>query len=423
MDSDISQTLDKIHSFCTFGSILGLERMQELCDRMNNPEDKLKVVHVGGTNGKGSVCRYVYEVLIEAGYKVGLYTSPYVNIFNERIEVNRQQIKDEDLISYSELVMKYAEDMKEPPTEFELITAIALKYFSDKNLDFVILEVGLGGRGDSTNIIKEPLISVITSIGFDHMDRLGNTLSEIAYEKAGIIKNGVPVVSAVYPTEAKDVIKSVAEKNNSKFIDVTKNEYDIITENIHESKYFMDGSNLSISMGGKHQIINSITAYKTIANLNDRNVVDVSKKQIKEGLIKAKQPGRIEVFGDKPKIILDGAHNTDGIFALSKTIRKNYMSDKILIIVGVLKDKSYDEMMGELALLTDEFIVTEPQNDRKLNSVILSEAIEAHGAKCLIEPNPKDAFERAMEIKDDYDVIVFAGSLYLIGEIRGFLEE
>ena len=423
MDSDISQTLDKIHSFCTFGSILGLERMQELCDKMGNPEDELKVIHVGGTNGKGSVCRYIYEALIEAGYKTGLYTSPYINIFNERIEVNGQQISDEDLVSYSEQTMEYAKSMKEPPTEFELITAIALKYFSDKKLDFVILEVGLGGRGDSTNIINKPLISVITSIGYDHMDRLGNTLGEIAYEKAGIIKKNVPIVSAVYPQEAKTVIETVSKEKEANLIDVTKFKYDIITEEINESKYLIDGISLSISMGGKHQIANSITAYMTLKNLKSRNLISISNEQIKEGFKRAKQPGRMEIFGDKPKIVLDGAHNIDGILALSKTLRQSYMNAKILIIVGILKDKSYEDMVGELALLTDEFIVTEPQNERKLNSLVLSETLEAHGAKCLIEPNPKDAFERAMEIKNNYDVIVFAGSLYLIGEIRGFLGE
>jgi dihydrofolate synthase/folylpolyglutamate synthase len=423
MDSDISQTLEKIHSFCTFGSILGLDRMKKLCDKIDNPEKGLRVIHVGGTNGKGSVCRYIYEVLIGAGYKVGLYTSPYINIFNERIELNGKQISDEDLIMYSEMLMSMAKGMEEPPTEFELITAIALKYFKDKNADFVILEVGLGGRGDSTNIIDKPLISVITSIGFDHMDRLGNTLSEIAYEKAGIIKEGVPVVSAVYPFDAKEVIITKAEEKNADFIDVTGFNYDIITEEINESKYRIDAMDISLSMGGKHQIINSLTAYKALVNLRDRDVIGFSNEQLREGFKRAKQPGRMEIFGDNPKIIIDGAHNIDGILALSKTIRKSYMNAKILIIVGVLRDKTYDEMLGELALLTDEFIATEPNNERKLSSLSVAEALEAHGAKCLIEPNPKDAFERAMEIKDNYDVIVFAGSLYLIGEIRSFLEE
>lgn len=250
MESEINGILNKIHKFCTFGSVLGLSRMEELCEKLSHPEENLNVIHVAGTNGKGSVCRYIYEVLRTSGYLVGLYTSPFITVFNERIEINGSYIDDEDLIYYSELVLNIAKEMKEPPTEFELITAIGLKYFSDKKLDYVILEVGLGGRGDSTNIVKTPLISVISSIGLDHTDRLGNSLAEIAWEKAGIIKNNVPVISAVIPEKAKEVISRTAMMKSAEFIDTSELEYEILNEDIYRSEYKADGLNLTITMGG-----------------------------------------------------------------------------------------------------------------------------------------------------------------------------
>ncbi|NLY81936.1 MAG: bifunctional folylpolyglutamate synthase/dihydrofolate synthase [Clostridiales bacterium] len=421
MESEINGILNKIHKFCTFGSVLGLSRMEELCEKLSHPEENLNVIHVAGTNGKGSVCRYIYEVLRTSGYLVGLYTSPFITVFNERIEINGSYIDDEDLIYYSELVLNIAKEMKEPPTEFELITAIGLKYFSDKKLDYVILEVGLGGRGDSTNIVKTPLISVISSIGLDHTDRLGNSLAEIAWEKAGIIKNNVPVISAVIPEKAKEVISRTAMMKSAEFIDTSELEYEILNEDIYRSEYKADGLNLTITMGGKHQITNSLTAYETLKKLRNMGKLSVTDDDIIKGFKKARQPGRFEVFNKDPYVIIDGAHNIDGVVALSSTLRTNFKDSKILLVVGILKDKAYNNMAKELVKITDEFIVTEPDNLRKLSAIRLSEALESNGAKCLIEPILKEAYDRAMEIKNDYDVIVFAGSLYLVSEVRSYL--
>ena len=206
--------IKRIHEFERFGSVLGLERMEILLAKLGNPHRDLKAIHVAGTNGKGSVCRYLYEALQENGYRVGLYISPFIRRFNERIQFDGQEISDEDLESCSRKVLEKAEEMvregADSPTEFEVVTAIAFLYFAEKKADFVILEVGLGGRGDSTNVVEKPLISIITSISYDHMDRLGSTLEEIAGEKAGIIKDGVPVVSNVDQREAAAVIARIA---------------------------------------------------------------------------------------------------------------------------------------------------------------------------------------------------------------------
>ncbi|MBK5254142.1 MAG: bifunctional folylpolyglutamate synthase/dihydrofolate synthase [Peptostreptococcaceae bacterium] len=421
MDSELNSLLNKINKFCTFGSVLGLSRMEDLCEKLDHPEESLNVIHVAGTNGKGSVCRYIYEALREAGFSVGLYISPFITVFNERIEMNGNHISDDDLIYYSEMVLSVAKEMNEAPTEFELITAIALKYFSDKKTDYVVLEVGLGGRGDSTNIVKNPLISVITSIGLDHMERLGNSAAEIAYEKAGIIKNNVPVISAAIPDKAKEVISKIALINNSEFVDTTEVKYKILDKDIYKSEYQIDGVNIAIFMGGEHQITNSVTAYETLKKLRSIGKVNITDDEIVNGFKKAKQPGRFEVFNNNPYVIIDGAHNVDGAVALTNTLKTNFVGAKILLVIGILKDKAYNSMIDEFIKITDEFIVTEPNNLRKLSAIKLSKALEDKGAKCLIEPVPKEAYKRAMEIKSNYDVIVFAGSLYLIGEIRSFL--
>ena len=212
--------IGKIHEFEKFGSILGLERMTKLLDILGNPQDELKVIHVAGTNGKGSTCKFIYSVLQECGYKVGLYTSPFLEIFNERIELDGAYISDNDLAQYTDRVLAAVKQMTDAglqsPTEFEVITAIAFLYFKEKKADYVVLEVGLGGRGDSTNVCKKPLISVITSISYDHTDRLGNTLAEIASEKAGIIKDGCPVVTSAEADEALAVIEQAAAEHGSK---------------------------------------------------------------------------------------------------------------------------------------------------------------------------------------------------------------
>ena len=265
--------IGKIHAFEKFGSILGLERMNELMALLGNPQDKLKVLHVAGTNGKGSVCRYLYSVLQENGYRTGLYTSPFLEVFNERIELNGAYISDADLTEYTDRVLKQVQRMvdagKQSPTEFEVITAIALLYFYEKGADYVVLEVGLGGRGDSTNVCKAPLISVITSISYDHTDRLGDTLAKIAWEKSGIIKDGCPVVTSAKAPEALEVIERTAAEHHALFFETRRIPYKIKEQGLDGSCFDVDFQgvlfeDLRISMVGAHQIENAIAALATI---------------------------------------------------------------------------------------------------------------------------------------------------------------
>lgn len=429
-----SDPIRRIQSFQRFGSVLGLERMTRLMEGLGNPQDNLRYIHVAGTNGKGSVCRYLYEVLLEAGYSVGMFTSPYIEDFRERIELDGDMITMEDLATATDLVVGEAERMVEEgfdsPTEFEVVTAIAFVYYAQKEPDFVILEVGLGGLGDSTNIIKNPLITIITSIGHDHMDRLGDSLSEIAREKAGIIKPGVPVVASVEEEEAAKVIARVAYQTKSPLTDVAKRKptgikvtsggtiFDLIIEGIRYPE-------IEISMAGEHQLRNGVTALSAIEILRKNSIIKVNLEGVRAGMKRAKVKGRFEIIGDKPCFILDGAHNREGVEALVHAVDRHFYGKKILYVVGILADKEVDLMLDCLAAYTagsGSFIATEPDNPRKLPADDLCKKIMERGGDCIAVPDPLEALAVAVKRAGEFDAILFTGSLYMIGEIRKVLK-
>lgn len=424
--------ISKIHEFLRFGSVLGLERMNTLLEKLDNPQDNLKVIHVAGTNGKGSICRYVYEVLQSAGYKTGLYTSPFLEVFNERIEFDGAYITDEELEIYTQDVLNAANEMVadglESPTEFEVVTAIAFVYFAKKQADYVVLEVGLGGSGDSTNVVKAPLCSIIASISLDHTDRLGETISEIAKEKAGIIKAGCPVITGTGNVDAMAVFQSKSEELGCELFDTFKIPAEVLEETLRGYKFrtevFDQEYELEISMLGKHQVRNAMEALTAIALLRNQGKIDVLDEQIKAGFKKAKQIGRFEVMQDEnPFVIIDGAHNPDGSLALKEAVKKHFAGKKILMVVGILADKEVSEVMDNFREITSDFAATEPDNPRKLKADALKALIEEKGGSCVVTKTPKEAVEYAKSQYANYDLILFAGSLYLIGEIRGYLHE
>lgn len=419
--------VDKIKQFEKFGWVLGLERMSVLMDLLGNPQNSMKYIHVAGTNGKGSVSRFIYEVLEANGYRCGLFTSPYVEEFNERIQFHGENISDTQLERITEVVLDATEKMVdkgyESPTEFEVITAEALLYFAMKNADFVVLEVGLGGRGDSTNIIEKSLCSIITSISYDHMDRLGNTLEEIAMEKAGIIKEGCPVVMNVKDISAKKVIARKAYQSGCRL-------YDVSDVKPYENVMTLEGSRVTadilgtyysdvkISMTGEFQVENLITALTAIEILRRKEIIKIEKEKLDEGLSRAKQIGRCEVISDNPSIILDGAHNPAGAEALMKTITRYFDQKRVLCVTGILADKDTEGILDSFCNMAGSFIATEPDSERKLSADALSEKISDRGKKVEAISDIKKAYHRAMEQKDDFDAVVFAGSFYLIGKIR-----
>lgn len=424
--------ISKIAKFERFGSKLGLERMTTLLSRLGNPEKELRVIHVAGTNGKGSVCRYIYETLLTNGYKAGLYISPYIEVFNERMECGGLLISDEDLEKHTEIVISAAEAMiaegSESPTEFEIVTAIAFCYFKEQACDFVVLEVGLGGSGDSTNVIEKPVISIITSISYDHMDKLGNTLGEIAAEKAGIIKPGVPVVVNVEDPAAAIVIARKAYEVKAPLYDASR----IKHMNLYKDRWGQtfdlkingtDYSNLTITMLGAHQIRNAVTALTALEILRKAGLIKVSKEQFYEGMKKAKQPARFEILKENPYWILDGAHNQAGAEALADTMAEMFPQSKTLMIVGILADKEVDAMLDAFLGIADDFIATQPASARALRSEELYARLKKRGKRVCEVPDLKKACDLAIEIskKDHYDVVLFGGSLYLVGKIREIL--
>ena len=320
------EALERIHGFSRFGSRLGLSRMERLLDRMGNPQEDMKVIHVAGTNGKGSVSRFLYSILLENGYKVGLYTSPFLERFTERIEFDGREISREDLATSAEAVLLQVDKMvsagEDSPTEFELVTAIAFHYFSKKPMDLLILEVGLGGRGDSTNVIKTPLVSVITTISYDHMAQLGDTLEKIAFEKAGIVKPGCPVVCGAGEPGAQ-VIRQAAEERGSEFYAASLLRLDGVETSRRGSVFNVDSSigkrrleGLRISMLGAHQVGNARCALTVVELLRKQGIIRISDDKIRKGLENAFHPGRMEIIKEKPLILIDGAVSYTHLFGV-----------------------------------------------------------------------------------------------------------
>ena len=409
--------------------------MNSLLKLLGNPQDDLKIIHVAGTNGKGSICRYIYSALQAGGYKTGLYTSPFLEVFNERIELDGKYISNEDLAVYTDRVLKCVETMtqrgEQSPTEFEVITAISFLYFKEKGCDYAIMEVGLGGTGDSTNVCKTPLISVIASISYDHTDRLGNTLAEIAAEKAGIIKEGCPVVTSAEAPEALEVIERKAEELGCMYFETQHVPYTVKSQALDGSVFDVNiqgvtYENLEISMLGEHQIKNAICALAALSIMEERGDVSLHRDDIYKGFRAAKHIGRLEVMsapGEVPAVIIDGAHNPDGAAALRKAIKKYLPDKKILMVTGMLADKDTESILKEFTAITDFFISTEPENPRKMDAESLKAEIEAMGADCESFPDCREAVQAAAERGKNFDAVLYAGSLYMIGAIRGLLRQ
>ncbi|MEZ0535854.1 folylpolyglutamate synthase/dihydrofolate synthase family protein [Caldicellulosiruptoraceae bacterium PP1] len=419
------EALSYIHNTYKFGIKLGLENIKTLLNLLENPQEHLRIIHVAGTNGKGSTCAFINQIFIENGFKVGLYTSPYLEYFNERIKINNIPISNDELAFYTKKVKDKVDYMISSgfnhPTEFEIITALAFLYFKDKNVDFVVLEVGLGGRFDATNVINKPVISVITSISFDHQDKLGETIEEIAFEKAGIIKKNSTVIlgKQKYP-EAIDVIKRKAIELNAKFISSERVSIDIIENNtqniivdIKTDKNIYN--NLKINMLGLHQIENIINAILVFETLQDK--YNLNLKALYDGLKNTKWNGRFEILKREPFIIIDGAHNIDGIETLIQNVNIYFNRKNIIILFGVLKDKNYEIMIKKIEQLSNKIIYTEVPNNRTLNIEKYKELSKSKEAMFI-----KDYYQALKYLIENYykedNVLIVCGSLYLIGPIR-----
>ncbi|MBC2041441.1 bifunctional folylpolyglutamate synthase/dihydrofolate synthase [Listeria welshimeri] len=417
------EAIEWIHGTLRLGIKPGLSRMEYIMEKLNHPEKANKWIHIAGTNGKGSTLTFIRNCIEEAGYTTGTFTSPYIETFNERISVNGKPISDDKILILANRMKPIAEELKNtiygPPSEFEIITAMMFLYFAEyDSIDIGIIEVGLGGRLDSTNILL-PLVSVITTIGMDHMELLGNTIEEIASEKAGIIKSGTPVISGVIQSEAQEVIKAIASKNKANFAQLNQDffiQLDGKTATF-KTKHGEEIVDLVIGLDGFHQLNNASLAIKVIQYLNIYSSYDIDEKAIKAGLKKAFWPGRMETISEKPLIIVDGAHNPEGIETLKHSI--NRFSGHKIIIVSILKDKNYKEMLSSLKSIPDcEIILTTFDYSRAMSA---QETINVGKLEDIaVNPVWHDAINDTVQSKNDSKIFI-TGSLYFISEVRKFV--
>ncbi len=426
-----NEALSYIHGTYKFGSKLGLENIKYLLELLGNPHMDLKVIHVAGTNGKGSTSTFINSMLIEEGYKVGLFTSPYLEEFTERIRINGNNMPKDDLAEVTELVKLKVEVMlangRQHPTEFEIVTAIAMLYYKMKKVDYVVLEVGLGGRLDSTNVIENTLVSVITPIALDHTEYLGDTLDKIAYEKGGIIKKNSCVVAHPQEKEAMKVIENIsAEKESTLTIapveTIKIKKYDEFGITFDVNIEGVEFNDYEIELLGKHQVNNATVALTTIMALKKYHKIDVSEKSIRNGLKKAKWPGRLEVLKRNPTLLIDGAHNIHGARALKRSIQEIFNYDRLIAVIGVLGDKDVDGILSEIIPLCDTVIITKPNNPRAISLDKLKEKIEALDRDVLMHEDISEAVDKSLEIAEQGDLVLYCGSLYMIGDVRSKLK-
>jgi dihydrofolate synthase/folylpolyglutamate synthase len=417
-----NEAIEYIHSTHKYGWKLGLANITRLLELMGNPHQKLKYIHIAGTNGKGSTAAFISSILIEAGYRVGIFTSPYLERFTERMKVNKLEISEEELSRITEFVKRKVDIMLERgdshPTEFEIVTAIAFQYFNDNDCDIVVLEVGLGGRFDSTNVIDTPLVSIITSISYDHMNILGNSLKKIAFEKAGIIKPGGDVVIAPQAVEIERVLENICSERKAKLHKVDFSSIKYMDFNDSEQVFHYNNYEfLRVSLLGDHQIKNAVIAIETCKVIRNRGFV-ITEKYIRKGLINAKWPGRLEILRRQPVFLIDGAHNTEGIKAFCDALIKYFPNSRKIFIVGVLRDKDYKSMLELVIPFSDMFITITPDNDRALPAKDLAIFISAYCKNVLISDTIEDAIKTSLQTADSCDVVCAFGSLYFVGEVR-----
>ena len=418
------QAIDYVNSFLQFGIKPGLERIKFLLEMLGNPQKKLKFIHVAGTNGKGSTCTFISSILKASGLNTGLFISPFVLDFRERFQINGNMISKEEFVDVLEYIIPFAKKMPKNGnklTEFELITVIALVWFERKNCDVVVLEVGLGGRLDATNVIDKALVSVITSISYDHMNILGTTISEIATEKAGILKpNGTLVLYPEQEKEAFLTVKNIAENLKNKIIIPDLNSLSNVKFDLGGTEFTYINETFEIKLLGEHQIYNAITAIcavREVANLG----LKISDKNIKSGLMNAKFYSRLEIISKKPLVILDGAHNLAGAKALVEAIKLYFSKKRVVAIVGMLKDKEVTKVLRVVAPLVSGFIVVQPDNLRAMDKFELNELVKSFNAKSAVAEDLPSAVKLAFKKLYDDSVLLVFGSLYLASQIRPIL--
>lgn len=423
---DYKEAMEYIVNTQKFGSNLGLKRTFKILELLGNPQKKIRCIHIAGTNGKGSTTAMISKVLIECGYRVGMYTSPYLEEFEERIQINGKNIPKDSLsrvvTEVSSAVTETAASGFGNPTEFEIITCAAFLYFYYEKVDFAVLEVGLGGRLDSTNVVT-PILSVIASISYDHMKILGDTLSKIAAEKAGIIKQGIPVITVPQESSAMKVIEDTAARLSAPLIKIpeTSVEFEYSIPNSGSQHISLKTQNdfydIELSLIGKYQLMNCALAIYALEELKSQGI-SIEKQDMLSALKKVEWPGRMEMLNKNPLVILDGAHNIDGIRKLKESIDMYFDYKKMNLIIGILADKEVEPMISEIAVKPDRIIAVTPHSNRAQSAKELSDVIKKYNEHVEYAEDYKEAYLKGISCCSDDDMLLICGSLYMIGDMR-----
>lgn len=423
------ETLSYLKTLTPLGCHPGLSSISELCRRLGNPQDNLKFIHIAGTNGKGSILAMLSETLTLCGYKTGRYISPTVTDYRERFQINGRFISKKLLCEYVEKLKTQCDEMVQAgfshPTPFEFETALAFLYFKEKNCDAVVLETGLGGTEDATNIINTPLVSVISSISMDHMGFLGTTLSEIAGNKAGIIKEGIPVVCALQKQEAFKEIERVCKEKNAPLFSVNKDEAKFLSGTDKGIRFsYKNYKRMKLSLMGLYQLENAAVALETIDYLRNSGIFSLPEEKIRLAFEQVSWPARFEKIAKKPDFYIDGAHNEGAVNALAQTIEFYFTNRKIIYIMGVLKDKEYDRMIQLSYPYADSIItVKTPDNERALEAYELAKAVSVYHKKVTAADSLEEAVEMAYLMAGEDGAIIAFGSLSYLGELTAIVKK
>ena len=412
------ETIAYIHSAYWKGTKDGLSRTRELLELLGDPQDELKFIHVAGTNGKGSTCAMLASVLQAAGYRTGLYTSPFVNRFNERIALNGTPIPDEDLVAIFETIRPIVDAMENPPSEFELITCAAMLYYREQKCDVVVLEVGMGGEFDSTNVIKTPLLTIITAMGFDHMKYLGNTMTEIASAKAGIIKPGGTTLIYGENPEADQVFRETCARMHARLV-VT--DHSRVVDHAHTLQghdlSFGPYAHIHLPLIGSHQVKNAAVVLTAVEELKKKGL-SIPDEAVYEGMAAVRWPARMELLSEKPVLLLDGGHNPHGFHAAAATLRELFPDRKVTILMGVMADKDHGDMIRELLPLARRFVTVRPDSPRAMGAEDLAEEIRSLGGAAEPAGTVEGGVRTLLKDARPEDVLLAIGSLYMSGAIR-----
>jgi len=426
-----SEAMDYMQNLTKFGMNFGLERIIELLRRLDNPHRRIKVIHVGGTNGKGSTTAMLANVLQSAGYRVGTFTSPHLHSYTERYQINGTEIAQNQVAALITRLRPHLEEMVldgfEHPTEFEVSTALAFCYFAEEKVDFLVLEVGLGGAIDSTNVVH-PLLAVITNVAMDHMDYLGDTVSDIARVKAGIIKPGIPVVTASDNHEVLAIIQEKCLANECILIQVGKDVTWTYVEHSLNGQYFnYQGLNWRLSelwlpLMGQHQVVNAATALASLEVLAGFGV-SIDENALRNGLGKTVWPARLELLSQKPLVLIDGAHNYEGARSLRQALDTYFPDREIIMVLGMLGDKERARVVAELVPLARQVIITKPNSPRAGDWKQMADQARHYLSAVETVESISDAVLTALQQAREGDLVCITGSLYMVAEAREVMLE